>query len=73
MLRTFLVLMVAAFMTFSIVGCGGGEKPAPEQEPAEESITPAESPEMEAEEMMEEEMEEGMEEVGEEMEGSGTH
>jgi len=46
MLKTFLVLMVATVMSFSIMGCGGGEKPAPPAEkPAQESVTPAEGSE----------------------------
>ena len=70
MLRTFLVLMIAATMSFSIMGCGGGEKPAPKETPAEESVTPAEGSETQAEEMMEEGQEHPTPMTEEE--GSGT-
>ena len=55
MLRTFLVLLVAAVMSLSTVGCGGKEKPAQQEQPAGQTVTPSEGSETQpAEEMKEE-------------------
>jgi hypothetical protein len=60
MLRTILVLMIATALSFSLFGCGG-EKPATQDQPAEEAVeTPTEetveeiAPAEEGEEVMEE-------------------
>jgi hypothetical protein len=37
MIRTIVVLLIATVMSFSMIGCGG-EKPAPQEEPAEEEV-----------------------------------
>ncbi len=67
MLRTILVLMIAAALSFTLFGCGG-EKPATQEKPAEEAV------DMPAEETMEETAPAGesetMEEVEEGMEGA---
>jgi len=39
MMRTLIVVLLAAIMSFSTFGCGG-QKPATEEQPAEEQVTP---------------------------------
>jgi len=72
MIRTIVVLMIAAVMSFSLWGCGG-EKPAPKEEPAEEAVTPPEGSETKPEEeMMEHPVPETEPGAEVQTEGSGT-
>jgi len=74
MIRTIVVLLIATVMSFAMIGCGG-EKPAPQEEPAEEAVEMPEGSEAKPEEGMTEEVapaEEGEEHPTPEMETEGS-
>jgi len=70
MIRTIAALMIAVAMTFSLIGCGGGGKPAATEKKAEEAVTTPEETGAVTEEAVPEE--EGAEHPGSGMKTEGS-